>query len=58
MYERILVPIDGSDPSDLALREAIALAKDRNARIRIFHGVDLTRTYSSVSSPHVVERQN
>ncbi len=58
MYERILVPIDGSVPSDLALREAIALAKDRNATIRIFHVVDLTRTYSSVSSPHVVERQN
>ena len=58
MYKRILVPIDGSDASGLALREAIALAKDQNATIRIFHVVDLTTTYSSVSSPHVVERQN
>ena len=52
MYKRILVPIDGSDASGLALREAIALAKDQNATIRIFHVVDLTTTYSSVSSPH------
>jgi nucleotide-binding universal stress UspA family protein len=58
VYKRILVPIDGSDASGLALREAIALAKDQNATIRIFHVVDLTTTYSSVSSPHVVERQN
>jgi nucleotide-binding universal stress UspA family protein len=58
VYKRIFVPIDGSYPSDLALREAIALAKDQNATIGIFHVIDLTATYSSVNSPHVVERQN
>lgn len=58
MYKRILVPIDGSDPSDLALREAIVLAKDQNATIGIFHVVDLTTTYSSLNSPNVVERQS
>jgi Universal stress protein family len=35
MYKRILVAIDGSDTSDLALREAIGLAKDQNAMLRL-----------------------
>ena len=42
MYERILVAIDGSDTSDLALQEAIALAKDRNAILRLVHAADVT----------------
>src|SRR5215472_17025557 len=42
MYKRILVAIDGSDTSDLALREAIGLAKDQNAMLRLVHVVDGT----------------
>jgi nucleotide-binding universal stress UspA family protein len=42
MYKRILVAIDGSDTSDLALREAIRLAKDQNAMLRLVHVVDVT----------------
>ena len=42
MYRRILVAIDGSDTSDLALREAIGLAKDQNAMLRLVHVVDVT----------------
>ena len=42
MYKRILVAIDGSDTSDLALREAIGLAKDQNAMLRLIHVVDVT----------------
>jgi nucleotide-binding universal stress UspA family protein len=42
MYERILVAIDGSVTSDLALREAIGLAKDQDAMLRLVHVVDLT----------------
>jgi len=42
MYKRILVAIDGSDTSDLALREAIGLAKDQNAMLRLVHVVDDT----------------
>ena len=34
--------IDGSDTSDLALREAIGLAKDQNAMLRLVHVVDVT----------------
>ena len=42
MYKRILVAIDGSDTSDLALREAVGLAKDQNAMLRLVHVVDGT----------------
>jgi nucleotide-binding universal stress UspA family protein len=36
MYKRILVAIDGSDTSELALREA------QNAMLRLVHVVDVT----------------
>lgn len=58
MYKRILVPIDGSDTSNLALQEAIALAKDQHSALRLLHVVDLTTTYSSLNAPHVAEHQN
>jgi nucleotide-binding universal stress UspA family protein len=41
MYKRILVAIDGSVTSDLALREAIGLAKNQNAMLRLVHVVDV-----------------
>lgn len=40
MYPRILVPIDGSDPSQLALREAIKLSKGGGSQIQLLHVVD------------------
>ena len=40
MYSRILVPIDGSNPSVLALTEAIKLAKALHACIRLMHVID------------------
>jgi nucleotide-binding universal stress UspA family protein len=58
MYKRILVPIDGSDTSNLALHEAITLAKDQRSTLRLFHVIDLATTYSVVNAPHVIERQN
>jgi nucleotide-binding universal stress UspA family protein len=42
MYKCILVAIDGSVTSDLALGEAIGLAKDQNAMLRLVHVVDVT----------------
>lgn len=39
MYQRILVPIDGSDTSGRALREAIKLA-DGKAQLRLLHVVE------------------
>lgn len=40
MYQRILVPIDGSNTSNRGLTEAIALAKLTGGRIRVVHVVD------------------
>ena len=40
MYRNILVPIDGSKPSMIGLKHAIALAKDQQARIRLLNVVD------------------
>lgn len=40
MYQRILVPVDGSPTSDRGLAEAIALAKLTGARLRLVHVVD------------------
>jgi nucleotide-binding universal stress UspA family protein len=52
MYKHILVAIDESDTSDLALREAINLAKDQNAVLRLVHAVDLTPVYLTVETPY------
>jgi nucleotide-binding universal stress UspA family protein len=48
MYKRILVPIDGSPTSNLGLNEAIKLASEQGAKLRLFHLVD---EYIAVSSP-------
>ena len=40
MYKHILVPVDGSEPSNGALRTAISLSKEMGARIRLLHVVD------------------
>jgi len=40
MYQRILVPVDGSQTSELALREAVRLASDQKAELRIIYVVE------------------
>ena len=40
MYKSILVAIDGSQTSELALNEAIQVARATGARLRIVHAVD------------------
>jgi nucleotide-binding universal stress UspA family protein len=40
MYQRILVPVDGSATSGKGLQEAIALAKLTAGRIRLLHVID------------------
>ena len=40
VYKRILVPIDGSSASNSGLREALKLAKDQRAKLRLLHIVD------------------
>jgi len=40
MYKRILAPIDGSDAAQRGLQEAIALALDQQAKLRLLFVVD------------------
>ncbi len=40
MYRRILVAVDGSDTSGRALHEAIGLARDQRAGLRIVYAID------------------
>ena len=51
MYRRILVPIDGSSTSALGLDEAIRLAKNQHAKLRLVHVVDefaVTQNYDGI----------
>ena len=41
MYARILAAIDGSEPSMRAYREALRLAADQHAALRVAHVIDL-----------------
>lgn len=40
MYQRILVPIDGSETSNRGLQEAVRLAKEQGARLCLVHVID------------------
>jgi len=40
MYGKILVPVDGSEPSARGLGEAIRLARDQRAELRCVHVID------------------
>jgi nucleotide-binding universal stress UspA family protein len=40
MYSRILVPVDGSEPSNQGLDEAIDLARHLRAQLRLVHVVE------------------
>lgn len=57
MYNHILVAIDGSETSNLALREAITLAKEQHSTVRLVHVVDGTMAYSMVDAPYAPEYQ-
>lgn len=52
MYKRILVPVDGSDTSNFALKQAIGLAKEQNAEIRLIHVVEEMPPYVAMESPY------
>ncbi|HET9663622.1 MAG TPA: universal stress protein [Burkholderiales bacterium] len=40
MYKRIFVPVDGSETSARGLKEALKLAKQTGARLRLLHVID------------------
>jgi len=53
MYERILVPVDGSPTSKRGLAEALAVAGKLGSRLRLLHVVDdgtLTATAGALAS--------
>jgi nucleotide-binding universal stress UspA family protein len=57
MYQRILVAIDESATSELALKQAALLAKEHNATLRLAHVIDDTFAYTDVLMPHEVAPQ-
>lgn len=54
MYQRILVPIDGSPTSARGLQEAIKLAKLTGARLRLMHVVDSISYGAGMDAPMMV----
>ncbi len=58
MYQHILAAIDDSATSDRALQEAIGLAKDMHAKLRIVYVVDEVAIYNTAQlvDPNEIER--
>jgi len=54
MYKQILVPVDGSDTSNRTLKEAIKLAKDQQAALRLIHVVDGATVYMMTETPYPI----
>lgn len=50
MYQRILVPVDGSATSERGQREAIGLAAGQNTRLLFLHVVDDYTTLAEMTS--------
>jgi len=55
MYQHVLVPVDGSQTSDLALREAIKLIGAGKAELRIVHVVEAVMPLLDVELLNVEE---
>jgi nucleotide-binding universal stress UspA family protein len=54
MYKHILVAVDGSDTSNLALQEAMKLAKEQQAALRLVHAVDETLAYMTMDTAYAL----
>jgi nucleotide-binding universal stress UspA family protein len=55
MYQRILVPVDGSPTATRGLREAIRLAKGHDATLRLLHVVDRLPLTQGMEPPAIIE---
>lgn len=58
MYSKILVPVDGSEASNLGLAEAIKLAKNQGAALRLVHIVNeliMTSPNMGFGAGHVID---
>lgn len=56
VYNSILVPVDGSDTAERALREAIRLARSLSSRIRLIHVVNSTPWIAQGGSSELMEQ--
>jgi nucleotide-binding universal stress UspA family protein len=50
MYQRILVPVDGSETANGALRTAVALAGEQSAALHVVHVSEETPVYVSMDT--------
>jgi nucleotide-binding universal stress UspA family protein len=57
MYQRILIPVDGSPTSDRALGEALALARQQNAQLQLLHVIEEIHFVDIESSINYAELQ-
>mgnify|MGYP000338950379 CR=1 FL=1 len=55
MFKRILVAVDGSDTAQQALQEAIKLAQELQAKLRIVHAVDVVNLNLGAEFPNPME---
>lgn len=55
MFKRILVAVDGSDTAAQALQEAIKLAREMQAHLRIVHAVDTVNINLDMEFPYPPE---
>lgn len=55
MFKRILVAVDGSDTAQQALQEAVKLAQELKAKLRIVHAVDIVNLNLGTEFPNPIE---
>ena len=55
MFKRIMVAVDGSQTADQALQEAISLATELQAQLRIVHAVDIVNINLGAEFPNSSE---
>lgn len=58
MFHQVLVAVDGSDTSNLALKAAAKLAKEQNSKLFIAHVYDETAFSFKSRYPNAAELQN
>ncbi len=55
MYQRILVPIDGSEAGERGLKEATGLARALGARVHLVHVINKTPWLYTGTPPEVID---
>jgi len=57
MYDKILVPIDGSSTANAAVAHAQSIAELCNSQVRIFHALDFFEYTNGFERPSIYSRQ-